>query len=152
VSEERTRQRQQGRGRGQRSPLQTERGSTTIQDTVVARVAGIAAQEVEGVRMGGGAAQAVGGFIGGITGGRGVGGQTQGVSVEVGEEEAAVDLTMTVEYGRSIPQLTEAVRNNVVNRVENLVGLRVTEVNITVGDIFFAEEEQAQQQLEQGQR
>jgi uncharacterized alkaline shock family protein YloU len=119
---------------------------------VVARVAGIAAQEVEGVRMGGGAAQAVGGFIGGITGGRGVGGQTQGVSVEVGEEEAAVDLTMTVEYGRSIPQLTEAVRNNVVNRVENLVGLRVTEVNITVGDIFFAEEEQAQQQLEQGQR
>jgi uncharacterized alkaline shock family protein YloU len=83
VSEEKTRQRQQGRG--QRSPLQTERGSTTIQDTVVARIAGIAAQEVEGARMGGGAAQAVGGFIGGITGGRGGGGQTQGVSVEVGE-------------------------------------------------------------------
>jgi uncharacterized alkaline shock family protein YloU len=150
VSEEKTRQRQQGRG--QRSPLQTERGSTTIQDTVVARIAGIAAQEVEGARMGGGAAQAVGGFIGGITGGRGVGGQTQGVSVEVGEEEAAVDLMMTVEYGRPIPQVTGAVRNNVVNRVEKLVGLRVTEVNITVGDIFFPEEEQAQQQLEQGQR
>jgi uncharacterized alkaline shock family protein YloU len=37
-----------------RSPLQTERGTTTIQDGVVSKVAGIAAQEVEGVRMGSG--------------------------------------------------------------------------------------------------
>jgi uncharacterized alkaline shock family protein YloU len=45
------RQQQQHQGR---SPLQTERGTTTIQDGVVSKVAGIAAQEVEGVRMGGG--------------------------------------------------------------------------------------------------
>ena len=69
--------------------------------------------------------------------------------MEVGQEEAAIDLTMTVEYGQPIPQLAEAVRNNVVSRVESLVGLRVTETNITVQDVFFpGEEDQGQQQAE----
>jgi uncharacterized alkaline shock family protein YloU len=53
---------------------------------------------------------------------------------------------MAVEYGRQIPQTTEAVRNNVINRVENLTGLRVTEVNITVNDVLFPEEERPQQE------
>ena len=60
---------------------------------------------------------------------------SKGVTVEVGEEEAAIDLTMAVEYGQSIPRLTDAVRRNVINRVENLAGLHVTEVNITVNDV-----------------
>ena len=97
----------------QGSPLQTERGSTSISDSVVSKIAGIAAQEVDGIRMGSGASQAVGGILGSITGGS----QTQGVSVEVGQEEAALDLTLTAEYGKSIPQLAEAVRRNVINRV-----------------------------------
>ncbi len=129
------------------SPLQTERGNTIIQDAVVSKIAGIAAQEVEGIRMGGGGSQAVSGILGSITGGSG-GATTQGVSVEVGQEEAALDLTLTGEYGKSIPQLTEAVRRNVVNRVESLVGLRVTEVNITVSNIYFPQDEQQQEQLE----
>lgn len=145
---------QQGQERQQsRGPLQTERGATTIQDTVVARISGIAAQEVEGVRMGGGGAQAVSGVLGSITGGRGPGGQTQGVSVEVGAEQAAVDFTATIEYGRSIPQISEAVRRNIINRVESLVGLSVTEVNIDVADVHFPREaEEEQTQLEQGQQ
>jgi uncharacterized alkaline shock family protein YloU len=137
------------------SPLQTERGSTSISDSVVSKIAGIAAQEVDGVRMGSGASQAVGGILGSITGGSGGGSQTQGVSVEVGQEEAALDLTLTAEYGKSIPQLAEAVRRNVVNRVESLVGLRVTEVNITVSNVFFPQQEaeaQRQRELEQQRR
>jgi uncharacterized alkaline shock family protein YloU len=89
--------------------------------------------------MGGSTAAAVGGFLQSVTGGSSAN-YTRGVSVEVGEEETAVDLTMTVEYGKSIPQLAEAVRQNAINRVENLVGLRVTEVNITVNDVQFPEE------------
>jgi uncharacterized alkaline shock family protein YloU len=138
----------------QSSPLQTERGSTSISDSVVSKIAGIASQEVDGVRMGSGGSQAVSGLIGSITGGSS-GGQTQGVSVEVGQEEAAIDLTLTAEYGKSIPQLAEAVRRNVANRVESLVGLRVTEVNITVSNIFFPQQEaeqERQQQLEQERR
>ena len=133
-----------GRQQQERSPLQTERGTTTIQDTVVSKVAGIAAQEVEGVRMGGGTSQAVGRIMSSVPG---VGSQSEsrGVSVEVGEVEAAVDLSMRVEYGRAIHQVAEAVRRNVIRRVENLVGLRVTEVNITVNDIFFPQQEQQEQ-------
>ena len=46
---------------------------------------------------------------------------------------------MAIEYGQSIPQVTESARRNVINRVENLVGLRVTEVNITVSDVQLPE-------------
>jgi uncharacterized alkaline shock family protein YloU len=132
--------RQRASQAGQQSPLRSERGNTTISDTVVSQVAGIAAQEVEKVQMGGGAAAAVGGFLQSVTGSSSGGNYARGVSVEVGEEETAIDLTMAVEYGVSIPQVTEAARRNVINRVENLVGLRVTEVNITVNDVQFPEE------------
>jgi uncharacterized alkaline shock family protein YloU len=145
---------------GERSnQLQTERGRTSIGNGVVSKIAGIAAQEVEKVQMGGGTAAAVGGFLssvtGAVTGGDSAGGVaslTTGVSVEVGEEEAAVDLTMAVEYGTPIPRTTEEVRRNVINRVENLTGLRVTEVNITVNDVQFPEERpqlERQQEVEQ---
>ena len=120
---ETTDDRRQQRRRQQRSPLRTERGSTTISNAVVSQVAGIAAQEVEGVQMGGGTSRAVGGVLDSVRGGSGT---TRGVTVEVGEEETALDLSMAVEYGRSIPQVSEAVRTNVIRRVENLVGLRVT--------------------------
>jgi len=145
MTEDRTQQQQQ------ESPLQTERGGTRIEDSVVSKIAGIAAQEVEGVRMGGGTSQAIGGIISSVTGGAGAGagGSSRGVSVEVGAVEAAVDLTMTVEYGKPIPQISEAVRRNVINRIENLVGLNVTEVNISVNDVFFPEQEQQQQQEQQ---
>lgn len=142
---------QSGTGSG---PLQTERGNTSIADSVVSKIAGIAAQEVDGIRMGSGASQTASNLLGSITGSGG-GSQTQGVSVEVGQEEAALDLTLTAEYGKSIPQLAEAVRRNVSNRIESLVGLRVTEVNITVQNIFFPQQEQEQErqrQLEQQQR
>jgi uncharacterized alkaline shock family protein YloU len=140
--------------RAQRSPLQTERGRTTISDSVVAQIAGIAAQEVEKVQMGGGTTAAVGGFLQSVTGSVAGGSPnySRGVSVEVGEEEAAVDLTMAVEYGYSVPQLTEAVRRNVINRVESLTGLRVTEVNITVNDVQVPEERPMLGEQEQVER
>lgn len=149
MGEQRTRQ-----GRQQENPLQSERGATTIGDAVVAKIVGIAAQEVEGVQTGGGTARAMGGFLDRVPGavsGVGGGSQTRGVSVEVGAEEAAADLSLAVEYGRQIPRTTEAVRNNVINRVETLTGLRVTQVNITVNDVLFPEEEQPQQEQQQQQ-
>ncbi len=151
---------EQSDGAGQQSPLHSERGRTTIADSVVQQVAGVAAQEVEKVQMGGGASAAVGGFLQSVTGvvtgsSSGGGNFARGVSVEVGEEEAAIDLTMAIEYGYSIPQLTDAARRNVINRVENLLGLRVTEVNITVNDVQFPEERPMlgqQQEVEQQAR
>ncbi len=133
----------------QESPLQTERGVTRVEDSVVQKIAGIAVQEIEGIQMGGGTARAVGGLLDSVSGG---GGETRGVSVEVGEEETAVDLAMAVEYGRPIPRISEEVRRNVIRRVENLVGLRVVEVNITVNDVLVPEERpqpEGQRELEE---
>ena len=121
----------------QESPLRTERGVTRVEDSVVQKIAGLAVQEIEGIQMGGGTARAVGGLLDSVSGG---GGETRGVSVEAGEEETAVDLAMAVEYGRPIPRISEEVRRNVIRRVENLVGLRVVEVNITVNDVLVPEE------------
>jgi uncharacterized alkaline shock family protein YloU len=120
--------------------LQTERGSTTLADTVVTKVASIAAREVPGVyELGGGVARAVGSLTQRV----GVGDQrSQGVAVEVGQREAAVDLTLVIEYGESIPQVSEAVRSNVIKRVEGITGLAVTEVNIVVNDLYFPGDEQ----------
>lgn len=123
--------------KGQQSPLQSDQGSTVIQNTVVTQIAGIAAQEVEGVQMGGAGSRTVSGLLEGITGSSG---SAPGVTVEVGQVETAVDLSMSTDYGKSIPQLSEAVRRNVINRVENLTGLSVTEVNINVNDVLLEEQ------------
>ena len=125
------------------SPLQTERGSTTIDDAVVTKVAGVAAREVRGVHdLGGGVSRA----LGSVTHRVGVGDErSQGVSVEVGERETAVDLTVVVEYGESIPRVAQAVRENVTKRVEGITGLSVTEVNIAVNDLFFPGDEEPDQ-------
>jgi len=116
------------------SPLHSERGTTHIEDPVVAKIAGIAAQEVDGVKMGTGTSRTLGNIVDTVTGGAG---QRRGVSVEVGQIEAAVDLTLEVQYGKSIPTVAESVRSTVIRQIENLVGLRVTEVNIVVDDIYF---------------
>jgi uncharacterized alkaline shock family protein YloU len=121
----------------QGSSLKSESGLTTISNTVVSQIAGIAAQEVEEAQMGGGGA--VGGLLQSVTGGSG-GNFSRGVTVEVGEEETAIDLSLTVAYGQSIPRVSDAVRRNVINRVENLTGLRVNEVNIQVNDVQIPEE------------
>ena len=149
-------QRSSENGQQEQSPLHSDHGSTNISDTVVQKIAGIAAQQVEKVQVGGGTTAAVTGFLGNVsgavTGSSSGGGPTSGVSVEVGQEEAVIDLTMAIEYGVSIPQITEAVRRNGINRVENLTGLRCTEVNIVVNDVQFPEERpqlEQQQEVEQ---
>lgn len=135
-----------GDSSGPGKSLQSGRGTTTIADIVVSKVAGIAAREVPGVHaMGGGAARAVGG----ITSRIGMGDdRRQGVAVEVGEREAAVDLTITVDYGESIPQISSAVRDNVIKRIEGISGLSVTEVNIVVNDLYFPGDEAPQEEEE----
>lgn len=118
-----------------------ELGKTTIADTVVSKVVGMATREVPGVyAMGAGMSRAFGAVRERIPG-VAAPGITQGVTVEVGERQAAVDLDLIVEYGVSIPDLAAGVRRNVITAVEKICGLEVTEVNITVGDVHMAGEE-----------
>lgn len=118
------------------SSLVTEQGKTSIADTVVSKIAGIAAREISGVHdLGGGAARAVGALRERIPGSRT--NLSQGVAVEVGEHQAAVDLDIVAEYGVAIADLAAAIRRNVVDAVERMTGLQVTEVNITVHDVYL---------------
>lgn len=128
----------ESRGGGQ---LVTEKGKTAIADSVVAKIAGIAAQEISGVHeLGAGAARAVGAIKEMIPVGGGAS-PSQGVKVEVGERQAAVDLDLVVEYGVSIVDVAEAVRSNVISKLERMTGLEITEVNVSVDDIWLGEEE-----------
>ena len=122
--------------RGGGSPLESDRGTTSIKNTVVQRIAGLAAQEVEGVHMGGGASRTAAGLLGGAAGSRD---QMRGVSVEVGRTETAIDLTMSVDYGRDILQTVGKVRDRITARVESLTGLKITELNVTITDVLFPE-------------
>lgn len=123
------------------SPLLSEKGRTTIADSVVAKIAGIATREISGVHaMGSGAARALGALTQRLPGSSTNRGVTQGVGVEVGERQAAVDLDIVVEYGVPIVDVSNAVRNNVTSRIERMTGLEVTEVNVTVDDIFLESE------------
>ena len=120
----------------QSESLESSRGATTIADGVVTKIAGIAAREVPGVyAMGGGATRAIGAAAQKV----GLGDErTQGVSVEVGERETAVDLIVVIEYGESIPQAASTIRENVIKRIEGITGLSVTEVNVSVTDLHFS--------------
>lgn len=118
-------------------PLVTKDGQITVAQGVVQKIAGIACREVTGVHaMGGGASRAFGAIKERIPGSSGPN-VAQGVGVEVGETQAAIDLDIVVEYGVSIADLGQSIQTNVKNSVERMTGLEVVEVNITVGDVYL---------------
>ncbi|APT88246.1 hypothetical protein CFRA_02015 [Corynebacterium frankenforstense DSM 45800] len=112
-----------------------DHGRTTIEDVVVGKIAGLAAREVTGVHaLGGGGARTVGAIREAFGASENV---QQGVSVEVGETQAAVDLSIVAEYGVAIHELAEAIRRNIIRAIERMTGLEVTEVNVTVTDVHL---------------
>jgi len=129
--------------------IATKQGKTIIADAVVAKIAALAAQEVPGVHAL--VDQGVGSMIAGLAQ-RVVGADIRGhgVNVEVGQRETAVDLALTLDYGVNIAQVTDAVRKNVLNRVQAMTGLAVKEVNIDVTDLHFPED--AAKKVQQAQR
>ena len=127
------------------SELQTSRGNTTIADGVVQKIAGVSAKEVSGVyALGGGTARTIGAIRERIPGSSQSAGQ--GVAVEVGERQAAIDLDLVAEYGVSIVELSRGVRRNVISAVEGMTGLEVTEVNVSVNDIHLPGDDQEEPQ------
>jgi len=104
-------------------------GETIIGDEVVASIAGMAAQEVEGV-----------GSLGRSTVRRALSGAfadaaeraRAGVAVEVGKRECIVDLQLNVHYGYSIPNIINEVRKKVAARLLEFTGLIAKEINIRI--------------------
>ncbi len=108
------------------SPLVTDHGKTTVKDAVVSSIVSKAVMEVSGAEpevagrsasIPGDNSPTVDEFFGRVTGSsRG----TPGISVEVGEREAAVDVTVTVPYGRSIPETARSMRDTIIQRVQSM--------------------------------
>jgi uncharacterized alkaline shock family protein YloU len=121
-------------------------GTTHIDDIVVAKIAAAACREVGGIHdmashgMGGAVTGAIGAMTGAVTGG-GDQQSTKGVTVQVGEQEAIVNVNIIIEYGARIPQIAQALRATIVDRLATLTGLTVRAVNIEVSDVYFPQQQ-----------
>ena len=124
--------------------LSTQEGKISVAHGVVQKIAGVACREVAGVyAMGTGGTRAFGAIRERIPGSSGPN-VAQGVGVEVGETQAAIDLDIVIEYGVSIADLGRSIQRNVKQSVERMTGLEVVEVNVAVDDVHLpvAEEEE----------
>ena len=118
---------------GSGSTARRDRDHLIVSDIVVSKIAGIGAQEVEGVQVS--SARTLGSSLDNVS----TDGHPRGVSAMGGEEGVTINLTIDVEYGREIPQITETVRSSVIRRVENEVGQEVGKIDITVNDVLLPE-------------
>lgn len=113
-------------------------GTITYANEVIATIAGVAANEVDGI-----AGMCVSGGFSEILGrNRNI---TRGVKVEVGSQEAAVDLYIIVEYGKPIQKVAGEVQENVRKALESLTGLHVVRVDVHVQGVSFEKEKKAAQ-------
>ena len=118
-------------------PAGTSRGTTVINDAVVAKIAGLAVREVTGVHaVGGGAARALGAIREALSSTD----HSQGVSVTVTGPLVAVELSIVAEYPLPLQQVADDARTAIIDAIENLVGLEVTEVNVTINDVHLPDE------------
>jgi uncharacterized alkaline shock family protein YloU len=122
-------------------------GRTTIEDSVVAKIAGIAAREVSGVHaLGGGAARVVGSIRDALNSTD----LTQGISVEVGEKQVAVDVTIVAEYPVALQTVSDGVRTAIYQAMHDLVGMDVAEVNVTVNDVHLPTDDDRESEPQTG--
>lgn len=107
----------------------------TFEDHVVKKIAALSAQEVDGIlEMSGGFLEEMSDRIGSSDN------ITKGVNADVGEKQAAIDITCIVEYGKSIPGMYEQLKQTVKRAISDMTGLQVTEINMNVEDVLTKEE------------
>lgn len=113
------------------SKVEAEGGRIIFADEVVATIASLAVADVDGV------ATLTGGMVEGITEMLGKKNMAKGVKVEVGQEEAAIDVSVNIRFGYKIKEVCEKIQAAVKSSVETMTGLRVVEVNIFVQSVVF---------------
>ncbi len=115
-----------------------------ISNDVVAVIAGVAVSEVPGV------ASMSGGFAGGISevlsGKKNL---SKGIKVDAGEKDVKIDVNIIVEYGSRIPDVAFEIQNRVKKSVENMTGLKVSEVNVHVQGVKTEREENNNEESEE---
>lgn len=109
-------------------------GSIKVADDVVARIAALAALEVDGVSS---MAQDLSSELLGKVGIKYL---TKGVRVEIRNKSVKVALALVVEYGYNIPATCQYVQTKVKNAIENMTGLSVVDVNIRIAGVNIAKD------------
>jgi uncharacterized alkaline shock family protein YloU len=119
----------------------SELGNIKIADDVVKTIAAKAASDVKGVyKLAGGGLEEVSLKI------LGKKRQTNGIKVEIGENECKVEIFIIVEFGHSISVVAKEVQQSVLTAITDLCGLNVAEVNVYVQDVkIFSEDEQKEE-------
>ena len=109
-------------------------GTVKVADEVVAIIAGLAATEIRGV------AHLAGNITNDMVARVGVKKLSHSVRVEVLENMVTIDLALEVDLGCSIPEVSLQVQEKVKNAVENMTGMKVTDVNIQIAGVKMSEE------------
>ena len=114
------------------------KGELTYEDKVIQKIIGLSLEKVDGLLA------VDGGFFSNladkIVNTDHVG---NGVNVEVGKEQVAVDLNVVVEYQKNVPDLYKHIKEVVVSQVSKITDLEVVEVNVNVVDIKTKEQHEA---------
>ncbi|MHD0356861.1 Asp23/Gls24 family envelope stress response protein [Streptococcus agalactiae] len=111
--------------------------SVTYEEKVIAKIVGHALESVDGLLA------VSGGFFSNLKNSVvNSDSVTDGVNVEVGTKEVAVDLDIVVEYGKDIPAI-ESIKAIVSQNVEVMTHLKVVELNANVVDIKTKAEHEA---------
>ena len=116
--------------------LEYEESKLIIEDKVVAKIARIAINGVDGIlEMKGNIADSIGSFFSGREEQ-----STAGVSVEVGEKEAKINLDVIIEYGKNATRIFNDIKKAVTNNIKEMTGLDVVTINVDVVDVMTKQE------------
>ena len=106
-------------------------GTVQIADEVVAIIAGLAATEVDGV------SSMAGNITNELVGKLGMKNLSRGVKVEVLDGVVSVRLALNIKYGYNIPETSQKVQEKVKSAIENMTGLEVADVNVSISDVVL---------------
>lgn len=123
-------------------------GTVSFATEVVATIAGLAANEVEGVAS---MTNSVSTFAD-ILSRKSSRNYTKGVKVDIDDNKVAVDVTIVVDYGSPVPEVARNIQENVKKAIETMTGLDVRSVNVHVQGVSFEKENRAAAELDEQQR
>ena len=104
-------------------------GEVRIADEVVAIIAGLAATEVDGVDS------MAGNITNELVSKLGMKKLSKGIKVSVDNGEVAVEVAINIDYGYSVPKTSRMVQEKVKASIENMTGLIVSDVNVTIASV-----------------
>lgn len=110
-----------------KNTIQNELGKVRVSDEAIASIAALAALKIKGV-----AGMGSGGTVDTLADLLGLHKQGRGIQVQMGEKEAALSLSLIIEFGADIADVAMQVQESVAEAVEKMSGLMVVEVNVVV--------------------